>query len=60
MFKEAKVAAVPGIAFGEHGEGHVRFSYSNTIENIKLALERIESFIANNYVLQRTAKMRYS
>ncbi|RLE53110.1 MAG: aspartate aminotransferase [Candidatus Methanomethylicota archaeon] len=60
MFKEAKVAAVPGIAFGEHGEGHVRFSYSNTIENIKQALDRLEGFIANNYALQRGAKAKTS
>lgn len=45
MLKKAKVAAVPGVVFGKSGEGHIRFSYSNTIENIELALKRISSFL---------------
>jgi aspartate/methionine/tyrosine aminotransferase len=41
----AGVAALPGTAFGPYGEGYLRFSYANTLENIDLAVERIkESF----------------
>ena len=39
------VACLPGTAFGPYGEGYLRFSYANTLENIDLAIERIgESF----------------
>ena len=41
----AGVAALPGTAFGPYGEGYLRFSYANTLENIDLAINRIkESF----------------
>ena len=42
---EAKVAVVPGNAFGESGEGHVRISYAYSIDLIKEALSRIEKFL---------------
>ena len=45
LLQEEKVAVVPGNAFGESGEGYIRISYAYSIENIKLALERIKSFI---------------
>jgi aspartate/methionine/tyrosine aminotransferase len=38
---QAKVATIPGIVFGPHGEGHLRFSYSTSIENIEGCLESI-------------------
>lgn len=44
MLKEAKVAAVPGNAFGEGGEGYIRISYSYSLENLKNALDRIEEW----------------
>lgn len=40
-----KVAVVPGTAFGESGEGFIRCSYAYSIEEIKEALGRIESFV---------------
>jgi len=43
---EAGVAGLPGTAFGKHGEGHVRFSYANSIENINEGLKRIEGVLA--------------
>ncbi len=43
LLHEAGVAAVPGSAFGPHGEGHVRFSYSNSEENIRKAIDKIKS-----------------
>jgi aspartate/methionine/tyrosine aminotransferase len=39
------VAALSGTAFGEVGEGHIRFSYANSIENLEKALDRIDSFV---------------
>ena len=45
LVHEAKVAVVPGNAFGDSGEGHVRISYAYSIEQIKEAIERIESFL---------------
>jgi len=43
LLNEAGVAALSGTAFGQFGEGYLRFSYANSIENIKIALERIDS-----------------
>lgn len=42
---EEKVAVVPGTAFGACGEGYLRISYAYSIENLKIALERIEKFV---------------
>ncbi|MDR2043829.1 MAG: aminotransferase class I/II-fold pyridoxal phosphate-dependent enzyme [Clostridium sp.] len=42
---EEKVAVVPGSAFGEGGEGYLRISYASSLENLKLAVERLESFL---------------
>jgi len=41
LLTRANVAAVPGIAFGSHGEGHLRFSFSNPIEMIEAGLESL-------------------
>ena len=45
LLQEEKVAVVPGTAFGDCGEGFLRISYAYSIENLKVALARIESFI---------------
>lgn len=45
LIKEAKVAVVPGSAFGEAGKNFVRCSYAASMENIKKALVRIEEFL---------------
>lgn len=45
LLKEEKVAVVPGTAFGKCGEGFLRISYAYSIEDLKIALERIERFI---------------
>jgi aspartate/methionine/tyrosine aminotransferase len=42
LLKKAGVAVLPGTAFGPGGEGYLRFSYANTIENIDEAIERIK------------------
>jgi aspartate aminotransferase len=35
-----------GTAFGEYGDGHLRFSYANSVENIEKALERISEMMS--------------
>lgn len=42
-----KVAVIPGTAFGDSGEGHVRISYSYSLSYLAEALKRIERFISN-------------
>ncbi len=42
MLTELGVAGLSGTAFGSHGQGYMRFSYANSIENIKKALGRIK------------------
>ncbi|HDY73861.1 MAG TPA: aminotransferase class I/II-fold pyridoxal phosphate-dependent enzyme [Euryarchaeota archaeon] len=44
LLKSKKVAVVPGTAFGECGEGHIRCSYATSMEDLKTALDRIEDF----------------
>ena len=46
LLEEEKVAVVPGTAFGECGEGYLRISYAYSIENLKIAIERLERFVA--------------
>ena len=45
LLKEEKVAIVPGTAFGDSGEGYLRISYAYSIENLRLALSRLEKFV---------------
>jgi len=45
LLYEAGVACLSGTAFGAHGEGFIRFSYANSIENILEALRRIRIHI---------------
>jgi aminotransferase len=45
LLREEKVAVVPGDAFGESGEGHVRCCYATSMEEIEEALERMGRFV---------------
>ena len=45
LLKEEKVAVVPGTAFGDCGEGFLRISYAYSLENLKIAMERLARFI---------------
>jgi len=47
LLNEAGVAALPGTAFGEYGEGYLRLSFANSLANIQSALQRIEGFVRN-------------
>ena len=45
LLEEGGVACLSGTAFGEFGEGHLRFSYANSMENIQEALKRIRDVL---------------
>ena len=45
LMDEVGVALLPGTAFGKFGDGYLRLSYANSLENIENALERIETAI---------------
>lgn len=45
LLLEERVAVVPGNAFGECGEGHIRATYANSLERIQEALTRLERFV---------------
>ncbi len=45
FLKEEKVAVVPGTAFGACGEGFLRISYAYSLENLKVAIGRLEKFV---------------
>ncbi len=45
LLNRYQVACVPGTAFGQSGEGHIRCCYATAIQKLSIALERIEAFI---------------
>jgi len=48
LLEEAGVATVAGTSFGHLGEGFIRFSYANSVDNIEKALKRITSLLADS------------
>jgi aspartate aminotransferase len=48
LLDDAGVAALSGTAFGDFGEGYLRFSVANSIENIEKALERVDAWAKKN------------
>ena len=48
LLLEAGVACLAGTGFGSAGEGHLRFSFANSVENIQRALDRIEEWTREN------------
>jgi aspartate/methionine/tyrosine aminotransferase len=46
FLNEAGVATLSGTSFGKYGEGFLRLSYANSVENIRTALKRIEDYLA--------------
>jgi aspartate/methionine/tyrosine aminotransferase len=48
LLDDAGVAALSGTAFGDFGEGYLRFSVANSIENIERALDRIDAWTKKN------------
>jgi aspartate/methionine/tyrosine aminotransferase len=45
ILEKAGVALTPGIDFGERGEGHLRISYANSLDNIKEGMDRLERYL---------------
>lgn len=45
LLEEERVAVVPGDAFGDCGEGFLRISYAYSLEDLKVALGRLERFV---------------
>jgi aspartate/methionine/tyrosine aminotransferase len=48
LLEEAGVACLSGTAFGDFGEGYLRFSVANSLENLNKALERIDAWTKKN------------
>jgi aspartate aminotransferase len=48
LLDQAGVAALSGTAFGEFGEGYLRFSVANSLENLQQALHRIDEWTTKN------------
>ena len=48
LLEQAGVAALSGTAFGAYGEGYLRFSVANSLENLNKALARIEEWVGKN------------
>jgi aspartate aminotransferase len=46
LLQDAGVAALSGTAFGKYGEGYMRFSYANSVENIQRALDAVRANLA--------------
>jgi aspartate/methionine/tyrosine aminotransferase len=46
ILEKAHVGVTPGIDFGKHGEGYLRFSYANSMKNIAEGLTRLEQYLA--------------
>jgi aspartate/methionine/tyrosine aminotransferase len=45
ILENAHVGVAPGIDFGENGEGYLRFSYANSLENIEEGMHRLEKYL---------------
>lgn len=45
LLKKKKVAVVPGTAFGDSGEGFIRISYAYSLDDLKVAVDRIQEYI---------------
>jgi (5-formylfuran-3-yl)methyl phosphate transaminase len=49
ILEDAGVGVAPGIDFGSNAEGFIRFSYTNSIENINIGLDRIELYLKTRF-----------
>lgn len=56
ILEKAKVGVTPGIDFGKNGEGYLRFSYANSIENIAEGMNRIEAYLKEKVGAGRTGR----
>lgn len=49
ILENAHVGVAPGIDFGKNGEGYIRFSYANSLQNINKGLDRLEKYLSDTY-----------
>jgi aspartate/methionine/tyrosine aminotransferase len=47
ILEKAGVAVTPGVDFGPGGEGYIRISYANSLENIDEGMNRLQTFLAS-------------
>ncbi|MBK5203431.1 MAG: hypothetical protein JJE45_06915 [Prolixibacteraceae bacterium] len=47
VLDNAHVGVTPGVDFGSEGEGFIRLSYANSLENIKEGLDRLENYFSS-------------
>ena len=47
ILEKAHVGVAPGIDFGPNGEGYLRFSYANSLDNIKDGMDRLENYLSD-------------
>ena len=47
LLREAGVAVAPGVDFGANAEGYLRFSYANSLDNIREAVGRMRRYLAS-------------
>ncbi len=47
ILEKAGVGVTPGIDFGPNGEGYIRFSYANSLENVAEGMNRLETFLSS-------------
>jgi aspartate/methionine/tyrosine aminotransferase len=45
ILEKAHIGVTPGIDFGANGEGFLRFSYANSMENLALGMDRMETYL---------------
>jgi aspartate/methionine/tyrosine aminotransferase len=45
ILEKARVGVAPGIDFGPNGEGYLRFSYANSLENIAEGMDRLQKYL---------------
>lgn len=46
ILEKAHIGVTPGVDFGANGEGYLRFSYANSMENLTLGMDRMASYLA--------------
>jgi len=49
ILEKAHVGVTPGVDFGPHGEGYLRFSYANSMENIAEGMNRLEKYLQSEF-----------
>ena len=52
ILENARVGVAPGIDFGPNGEGYLRFSYANSLENIAEGMDRLEKYLTEELKIE--------